>query len=208
MSAFSHGKDRRYALLVMQNAKKVEPLGTVHAKRSGLSKGIVKQALQNLDWKPLKKHLDELCLSEGSLEALLGQVRRTNSLILKYSNRGREKSRKKFFSALEKYVRLKVSPAAATFVLQELDLLECVETAYRGILGLLEKCSISESPAELRIAASIARAGHQYVHLMAQLQQTLSGLKSVLYCRAVLSSLVGKRSPSGLTEQSLRSLEP
>jgi len=130
------------------------------AKAAELKEKIAKKALGNLDWPALKHHLDEIVLDEDKFGALLGHIRRTNSLIMAYPNDKREKQREEFLDSLQGYAHAKLGQSALQLA-QETNVLNKIERGYRSILEWLEQCDISKFPADVRVAASIGRAARQ-----------------------------------------------
>jgi len=130
------------------------------AKAAELKEKVAKKALENLDWPALKNHLDEIVLDEDKFSALLGHIRRTNSLIMAYPNDKREKQREEFLGSLQGYAHANLGQSALPLA-QETSVLNKIERGYRSILEWLEQCDISRLPADVRAAASIGRAARQ-----------------------------------------------
>lgn len=121
------------------------------SKTAELKEKVAKNALDSLDWPQLKNHLDEIVLDEDKFSALLGHIRRANSLIMAYPNAKRETQREKFLGSLQAYAHAKLGQSALQLV-NETNLLNKIERGYRGILELLQRCEISKLPADVRAA--------------------------------------------------------
>jgi hypothetical protein len=163
----------------MSSTNKTTHSGIVAAERLRLKESVVKEALEHLDWDRLKKHLDDAGLDEGALECLLGHFRRTTSLIMPYPNEKREARRAKFVGSLDEYVRLTLGSKASASVSEEVALLDRIERGYRGILEILHQCDIARLPSDVRAAAYISRAAHQYAYAIRQFHETLKARREI-----------------------------
>jgi len=163
----------------MSSTNKTTVGGMAATKNSRLKERVVKDALGSLDWNRLKKHLDDAGLHESDLEFLLGHLRRTNSMIVPYPNEKWETRRALFLRCLHDYIRLALGPHASACLSQEVALLHRIERGYRGILGLLEQCDISKLQPDVRAAAYVSRAAHQFAYVIRQVQETLKAQREI-----------------------------
>ncbi len=154
--------------------------------QSKLRESIVKGAIEHLDWTRLKTHLDEIAPDDASAEALLGHLRRSSTLILRYPDSNRESRRAAFFQSLSRYFAETFGGTAASSLQEELALLDKVEHGYRGILQTLDGCDISGLPPEKRLAAYISRAEEEFSLLMARHDEAAKRAKEILIPQGVL----------------------
>lgn len=159
-----------------------------------LKESIIKEALERLDWQHLKNHLDSITLDKAALESLVGHLRRCNSLIMPYPNPKREASRRSFVEGLKSYTSDAIGSTEATIIDQVLALFEKIEAGYRGIVGLLEKCDISQLPAEARAAAYINRAAEQFCFLQNKMDALfLNSKENIISAGSLLLSENGQQ---------------
>ena len=164
----------------MNDTNKTKLIDTAVTETSKLKENVVKESLTRLDWLHLKNHLDDVDFTEAALILFLGHLRRTSSLIITYPNKGRENKRRKFFDELNKYIHDELGPGASDLLSQELALLDRIEKGYRGILDLLDQCDISRLPSEIRIAAYISRATHEYAHVIKESYKAISERREIM----------------------------
>ena len=140
--------------------------GTDLPQTNQLDEELVKTAVAEVDWCALKHHFDAIGLTREQLTQICGHIRRCTDLICKYPRKALETRRAQFFDQLRADAAARFGAEAESEVAAEIDLLALVEHGYRAILGVLAKCPISERPAVVRAAASVSRAGYEYVDLM------------------------------------------
>src|SRR6267143_707446 len=161
------------------------------AKPFSLKENVVKKALDDLDWPGLEKQLDSAGLSEKGLKLLLGHLRRTNSLIMPYPNPKREERRAEFVNCLSAYFSRTLGAMACVSLSLEVELLDSIERGYRDILKTLEKCDISRLPADIRIAASLSRAVHQYADVVNKVKEKIKGGQEIALPQGPLLDVAG-----------------
>lgn len=142
-----------------------------------LREDLVKRALADVDWPKLKAHLDRIALTMNDVVHLSGHIRRFSDWIAKYPRKGFEKKRETFFTELAGYMREKVGPNAPDKVTAVLSVIKLIEHGYRSILGVLDQCAIGKQPAEVRVAACISRACHEYADLLRRQHAALKATK-------------------------------
>ncbi|UGX97961.1 hypothetical protein G6321_00023640 [Bradyrhizobium barranii subsp. barranii] len=130
--------------------------------KAHLSEKNVKAALAALSWTLLQTHLDEIELDVSSFEVLLGHLRRSHELLLKYPNPSRDKKRTALYAGLTEYVAERLDAVEAAKIVAIREQFAFIEGGYRGILNLLDKCEAARLPIQIRIPAYIERANQQY----------------------------------------------
>lgn len=153
---------------------------------------LVKGALKDVDWPKLKAHLDPIALTMDDVVDLCGHIRRFSDWIAKYPRKGFEKKRETFFTELANYVRDKVGPNAPDKVTAVRSVIKLIEHGYRSILHVLDQCAIGKQPADVRVAACISRACHEYADVLKRQQVALKATK-----RLELMAAAGIRDDDG-----------
>jgi hypothetical protein len=157
-----------------------------------LREDLVKEALKDVDWPKLKAHLDPIPLTMDDVVDLCGHIRRFSDWIAKYPRKGFEKKRETFFTELANYVRDKVGPNAPDKVTAVRSVIKLIEHGYRSILHVLDQCAIGKQPADVRVAACISRACHEYADVLKRQQAALKATK-----RLELMAAAGIRDDDG-----------
>ena len=112
-----------------------------------LKESVVKSSLSELNWNKLQTHLQDISFTCDHLTELLSHIRRFSDLICKHPRKPYEKKRNQFFKSLQSFVKTQLGNKAESDFLQEVQLIQTIESGYRGILDILKKCSISQQPA-------------------------------------------------------------
>jgi hypothetical protein len=131
-----------------------------------LSEGAVKDALDQLSWAALERHIDSISFDSEDLGALLDHVKRHSKFIAKYPAPAFERKRDAFLDALERYVLDAVGPDGPPRVQEYRAVLRLIESGYRGILDMLRRAEISSLPPAVRVSAYITRATSEHGHVM------------------------------------------
>jgi hypothetical protein len=140
--------------------------GTASPQTNEIDEDLVKTAIARLDWCALKCHFDEVSLTRDQLTQVCGHLRRCTDLVYKYPREALETGRTLLFDHLKADAAARFGAVAEREIAAEIDLLALVEHGYRAILGVLAKCPISKRDPAVRAAASVSRAGYEYVDLM------------------------------------------
>jgi hypothetical protein len=131
-----------------------------------LREQIVKAALAELDWPLLRNHLDQIVPSRAQLTELCGHIRRYSDLICKYPRTEFQLRRARLFDQISAYAKIHLGAETAAEVVREAVLITQIESGYRGILDVLDRCAIGLRPAMIRVSGSISLACHEYQELM------------------------------------------
>ena len=151
-----------------------------------LKESVVKSSLSELNWNKLQTHLQDISFTCDHLTELLSHIRRFSDLICKHPRKPYEKKRNQFFKSLQSFVKTQLGNKAESDFLQEVQLIQTIESVYRGILDILKKCSISQQPAPVRVSASISRACFQYKEFKRRYGLALSKAKGLNMTTGVL----------------------
>lgn len=126
----------------------------------------VKTALAKLDWDILKRHFDEIGLTEDQFTEVCNHARRCTEFIYKRPNKKAEIGRERLFKEFSDYAVEHFCADTVREISSVNSLLNLIEHGYRSILDVLAKCPISTRLPEVRIAAAVSRAGYQYLDLL------------------------------------------
>ncbi|MBF0180502.1 MAG: hypothetical protein HQM03_10815 [Magnetococcales bacterium] len=110
---------------------------------------------------------------------LCGYIRRCSDLICKYQDKKFEKRRHQFFANLQDFVLNQLGTEAEDKVRREVELIAKIEHGYQGIIGLLDRCVISQHPATVRVSGCISRACFDYQEVIRRYNRLLTETKEL-----------------------------
>ena len=144
-----------------------------------LSEAIVKDCFAHLNWSKLEQHLVDISFSEAHLEVLRGHIRRHTPFICTHPQPSYEIQRNTFLRSLRAFTGTRLDSEAEQGIESDIQLLNTIELGYRGILEVLDKCSISQHPATIQVSSSISRACGDYLELKRRHDIALSTAKEL-----------------------------
>lgn len=144
-----------------------------------LKESVVKEALKNLDWTKLEKHLTAVRLDADGAEAIVSQIRRSTDFLTKRKNAKREARRASFVASLEHYLTEQVGQAAADALRAVMAMIEQIEAGYGEILRTLEATVAAKLLPEVQAAAALQRAAFSFNQLVRDVEREMKGRKEL-----------------------------
>lgn len=169
-----------------------------------LSEEHFNEALENLSWTKLAKHLLETAWTQADVNKLLGLVKRSEPLVLKRKVPAQEQKRDKLLDELAKMLDAKGYPGEAERVRGHHERLKDIDGVYQSILNMLKKTAAAAMTPELRVAALLDRANREYVKLLEEMSKAIRKNAVVDFSMATLTNENGHEySPDGVHEMLL-----
>lgn len=131
-----------------------------------LNEGLLKDALSKLDIASVVAHLDAITFDGEVLKAFLEYVRRSNRLIIPYSDIRKQTKRDEFLDGLALVMRRLGGDGAEAALNSVRSQLSYAEDGYRRILNALSQTEFAKLKPEVRCAAAIDRAALQIADLL------------------------------------------
>lgn len=138
-----------------------------------LSEEHFNEALEKLSWTKLAKHLAETAWTQGDVNKLLRLLERSEPIVLKRKSPTQEQKREKLLDELAKALCTKGYAGEAERVREHGKRLRDIDGVYPGILDLLKKTAAASMTPELRVAALLDRANHEYVKLQEEMRKAM-----------------------------------
>lgn len=132
------------------------------------------EALENLSWTKLAKHLAQTGWTKEDVNKLLGLLKRSELLVLKRKNHTQEQKRDKLLDELAKTLDAKGYAGEAEEVREHDKRLKDIDGVYQGILNLLKRTAAATMTPELRVAALLDRANREYIKLQEKMLKAMS----------------------------------
>lgn len=138
-----------------------------------LSEEHFKEALENLSWTKLAKHLAQTAWTQKDVNKLLGLLERSEQLILKRKNPTQEQKRDNLLNELAKALDAKGYAGEAEQVRDHNERLRDIDAVYQGIINLLKRTAAATMTPELRVAALLDRANREFIKLQEKMLKAM-----------------------------------
>lgn len=169
-----------------------------------LSEEHLNEALENLSWTKLAKHLAQTAWTQEDVNKLLGLLERSEPLVLKRKSPTQEQKRDKLLNELAKALDTKGYAREAEEVREHDKRLKDIDGVYQRILNLLKRTAAATMTPELRVAALLDRANREYIKLQEKMRKALLKKAELDLGMATLTDENGHEySPDGVHEMLL-----
>jgi hypothetical protein len=131
------------------------------------------EALENLSWTKLAKHLAQTAWTQEDVNKLLRLLKRSEPLVLKRKSPTQEQKRNQLLDELAKALVAKGYAREAEEVREHDKRLKDIDGVYQGILNLLKRTAAATMRPELRVAALLDRANREYIKLQEKMLKAI-----------------------------------
>lgn len=162
------------------------------------------EALKDLSWAKLAKHLAQTAWTQEDVDKLLGLLERCESLVLKRRSPAQEQKRDKLLKELTKALDAKGYTGEAEQVREHYERLKDIDGVYQGILNLLKGTAAAAMTPELRVAALLDRSNREYIKLQEMILKEMLKNAELDFSMETLTDANGHEfSPNGVHEMLL-----